>query len=189
VFAQPTTTVPTLYTPPSTQAAIPPIVLANPTTYGLDPTGTQPLTTANLVTAAQLTAKMMEVNGGSAVGNHDQWNWVYKTLTGIDGPDFDFLHLDGSNTDAKTYLDGLRSLQQGIQASLPGGGGSVDITGGNGSLPPGGAIVNKTTEAGKVGNGVMGPTTCKFCQEVAAHPFLVIGVIVALFWVGMKGEL
>lgn len=137
--------------------------------------------TANLVTAAQLTAYNMSAYG-NAVANQDQWCYIMNQILGTPCPAYDVGNPPSVNTDAQTFLDGLRGYQLSVNASTqqPGGATLNGTAGGTAMAPAAAPAVT--------GMGLLGPTNCAFCQWLRTPTGLIflgagaLGIYFAFFY-------
>lgn len=138
--------------------------------------------TANLVTAAQLSAYMDTLNAQGATtatgtaANQDQWCYCLAAIVGTPCPAYDIGNGPTVLTDAQTFLDGLRNYQLSMNAATQQPGGAT--LNGTATSPVATVPIPVTVSAAPVavtptGVGLLGPTNCQFCQWLATPTGLI----------------
>lgn len=111
---------------------------------------------ANLVTDVQLSNWMLNAVGRSQA-NQDEWCYAIAQLTGVPCPAYDIGNGPTVQTDATTFLNGLRNYQLTQNAGTQGPGGSSSTA--TAATPSSNAAPTQAA----IGAGLLGPTNCQFC--------------------------
>jgi hypothetical protein len=132
---------------------------------------------ANLVTPQQLSNYSMQAFNTDRA-NQDQWCWMLSQITGAACPDYDIGNGPDVKTSAKTFLDGLRGYQLGVNATYQGPGGS--------GSPPAAALPPQPQETATgstiMGAGLFGPTNCKLCIWLKQNPWALLVAAAAIYF-------
>lgn len=159
--------------------------------------------TANLVTAAQLSAYMDSLHAqgsttaNGAAANQDQWCFVMAAILGTPCPSYDIGNGPTVLTDAQTFLDGLRGYQLSVNAAtqqpggatLNGNAGGTSVASVPSSSVPVSAASAVAASTSSTGVGLFGPTNCQFCQWLATPTgllFIVVLIVGGYFAVFYK---
>jgi hypothetical protein len=149
--------------------------------------------TANLVTAAQLTAWMTAATGQDRA-NQDQWCYALAQITGSPCPNYDIGNGPTVLTTADDFLTGLRNFQLGVNASTQGPGGTSQSGPGAATPIPSATSTSEAAQPGgaasPTGQGLLGPTNCPICIWLASNWYIVAIAAVGayfLFFYKKKG--
>jgi hypothetical protein len=131
---------------------------------------------ANMTTPQALTAAV-QAGLGTSEANVDQMGWYFESITGVWPPAPESYGYPGPTDAARAnkitadaFLTRLRDYLLSVNAGSPTpGGGTTSQPGPTGGGAP-------------TGQGVLGPTNCKVCQQLQQNPILLVVVAVALYY-------